>query len=270
VDRKETTDDQGRLTMVVPADMDLSTRGRGPAQLTAIVGGGSNQASVTLPLPVRPARYVTRLWLDRQSYRPGDTVYYRSLTVSRCNLVAPRALAMEFEILDPKSIPLPESRTAGITDHGVGNGWFRLPKSLAAGNYMLVARGADGVFPEERLTFAVAGPPTQRFQVVTKFARDSYGPGDDVAADLLLKRPDGKPVAGASVQLSAKVDGQTIFQKIAKADGAGRLPVEFVLPRHLHQGHGELIVEIDAGDRTDRISEAIPVRSGQPHIDFFP
>ena len=34
LDRKETTDEQGRLTMIVPADMDLSTRSHGPVQLT--------------------------------------------------------------------------------------------------------------------------------------------------------------------------------------------------------------------------------------------
>ena len=39
VDRKETTDDQGRLTMIVPADMDLPTRSHGPAQLSVTAGG---------------------------------------------------------------------------------------------------------------------------------------------------------------------------------------------------------------------------------------
>ena len=41
VDRKETTDDQGRLTMIVPADMDLPTRSHGPAELTVTAGGGA-------------------------------------------------------------------------------------------------------------------------------------------------------------------------------------------------------------------------------------
>src|SRR5208282_4191995 len=42
VDRKETTGDHGRLTMVVPADMDLPTRSRGPAQLSVTAGEGTN------------------------------------------------------------------------------------------------------------------------------------------------------------------------------------------------------------------------------------
>ncbi len=160
VDHKESTDDQGGLTMVVPARMDLSTRSHEPAQLTVTVGGGANPSSVTLPLPIRPVRDLTRLWLDRPSYHAGETVYYRSLTVSRDSLAAHHELPVEFEILDPKSVPLPDSRIDGLTDHGVGNGSFRLPETLPAGAYTLAARGGDDVFPEERLAFAVSGTAT--------------------------------------------------------------------------------------------------------------
>ena len=58
VDRKETTDDQGRLTMIVPADMDLPTRSHGPAQLTVTAGGARIRRASSLPLPIRPARYL--------------------------------------------------------------------------------------------------------------------------------------------------------------------------------------------------------------------
>ena len=110
VDRKETTDDQGRLTMVVPADMDLPIRSRGPAQLSVAAGGAQNRRGLLCRCPCG-RRHVTRLWLDRRAYRPGDTIYYRSLTVSRFGLAACRTIPLEFEILDPKSAPLPGTRT---------------------------------------------------------------------------------------------------------------------------------------------------------------
>ena len=122
-----------------------------------------------------------------------------------------------------------------------------------------MARGVDDVFPEERLAFEVLGPVSPHFQAETKFARDGYGPGDDVAAELFVKRPDGKPAAGVSLQVAAKVGDQTVFQKIAKADEGGRLRVEFALPRQLHQGRGQLIVAVEGGDRSDTIIEAIPL-----------
>ena len=146
LDRKENTNQQGRLTMIVPADMDLPAGSRGPVQL-AVTAGGGRTGQRRAALPIRPAHYFTRLWLDRRSYQAGETVYYRSLTVSHYSLIAPRALPLEFEILDPQSVPLPGSRLDGLTDHGVGNGSFRLGDSLKAGSYALAARGLDGVLP---------------------------------------------------------------------------------------------------------------------------
>ena len=197
-------------------------------------------------------------------------MYYRSLTVSRYSLVAPARCRWNSRFSIPNRSRCPTRRLDGLTDQGVGNGSFRLPDSLAAGAYTLVARGLDDVFPEERLAFEVIGRATPHFQTETKFARDGYGPGDDVAAELLLKRPDGKPAAGVSLQVAAKVDDQVIFQKIAKADEGGRLRVEFALPRQLHPGRGQLIVAVEDGDRSDTITEAIPLRTGTLHVAFFP
>ena len=119
------------------ADMALPVRPNATAQLNVNAGDGNCSVRMTLPLPVRRAQYRTRLELDRASYRPGETVYYRSLTVSRYGLAAAGTLPLEFEILDAKGSPLPDSLWAGLTNHGVGNGSFPLPVSLAAGTYLL-------------------------------------------------------------------------------------------------------------------------------------
>ena len=139
VDRKEATDDQGRLTMIVPSDMDLPTRSRGPAQLSLVAGGNANPATAEVPLPIRPQACFTRIWLDRRAYRPDETIYYRSLTFSGPDASASPALPVEFEVLSPKSVALPGSQAAGLTDRGVGSGSFHLPKDLPGGD--LHARG---------------------------------------------------------------------------------------------------------------------------------
>ena len=82
-------------------------------------------------------------------------MYYRSLTFSGPDVAASPALPVEFEILGPKSVVLPGSQVAGLTDHGVGSGSFHLPKDLRGGTYTLVARGWDDAFTEARLTFDV-------------------------------------------------------------------------------------------------------------------
>jgi 5-hydroxyisourate hydrolase-like protein (transthyretin family) len=269
MDRKETTDSDGRLTMIVPADMDLSRRARGSAQLTVVADGKAGPSLVTLPLQLRPARYRTRLWLDRQSYRPGDTVYFRSLTLSDYNLTPGGTLPLEFEILDPHSAPLAASRLEGLTDLGVGNGSFRLPDALAAGIYALVARGLEDTFPEQRLTFEVTGNAAPHFQGKAKFGRDKYGPGDDVSAEILLQRPDGKPAAGVSLQIAAKSDDQVIFQKIAKTNLDGKSRAEFALPRQLPSGRCQLLFTVE-GDRGETILSPIPLHLGNPRVEFYP
>ena len=245
--------------MIVPANMDLSTRSHGPAQLSVTAGGGENPSSVTLPLPIRPARYLTRLWLDRRSYRAGETVFFRSLTVSRYSLAAAGTLPLEFEILDAKPVPLPDSRIDGLTDHGVGNGLFRLPDTLPAGTYTLVARTWDEVSPEERSGVRSVGPACAAFSSRHEVCPRRLWPWrqrDRRTAPQAARRHAG---AGVSLQVAAKVGDRTIFQKIAKADAGGKLRVEFALPRQLQHGHGRLIVEIEGGDQSGTISEEIPM-----------
>ena len=232
VDRKETTDDQGRLTMTVPADMDLPTRSHGPAQLTVTAGRGDNPPSVTLPLPVRPARYITRLWLDRRRCRAGETVYYRSLTVSRYSLAACPTLPVEFEILDANAAPLPGSRLDGLTNHGVGNGSFHLGESLTAGAYALVARGLDDVFPEERLAFEVLpdAPPHAPTAAVKAQAVPVAKPPHGMRVDFY---PEGG-------RLAAGIENRVYF---AARDEKGQ-PLE--IHGSLVDSKGTSVVQVDA------------------------
>jgi hypothetical protein len=172
IDRKEPTDEQGRLIMTVPADMALPKRAGVTAQLNVTVSGatkgGSNidggeaAASAAFPLAIRRPQYATRLATDRDRYRPGDTIYYRSLSVSSDGLVADRAMPLEFQVLDAKSAPLPDSQWVGLTVRGVGNGSFRLPVSISPGTYTLLARGADAAMRDARLAFEVTASTASR------------------------------------------------------------------------------------------------------------
>jgi hypothetical protein len=199
VDRKEPTDEHGLLTMTVPADMDIPTRSHGPLRLN-ITAGGTSLPSASLPLLIRPKSYLTRLWLDRRNYRPGDTVYYRSATVSRFSLTDRDTLPVEFEILDPKSKPMPDSRLVGVTDHGVGNGSFRLPAALPPGVYALAARTWESAFSEERVSFDVLAPTSPQPQPATK-PRPAEKP-----QSVVKPKADAKTAAGPSGPASPHVD----------------------------------------------------------------
>lgn len=180
IDRKERTDEKGCLMLVVPADMDFPAGLHAPLQLSVTAACAASRAEVAVPLPLRTASYITHLSLDRRTYRPGETVYFRSLTLSRFALAADRNWPIEFTIVDAKSKPLPGLPLVGLTDRGVGNGAWRLPENLPDGKYALIARTLDDLFPPERIDFTVAGVLPQATDEI-KASRPTKGTADDVS-----------------------------------------------------------------------------------------
>ena len=91
---KETADEHGRLQVAIPADLPLASQ----AKLRVVAMYHESREEVETPLSVEPVRYVTHLSLDKPLYQPGETVYYRSLTLSRFGLTADRQMPIHFEI----------------------------------------------------------------------------------------------------------------------------------------------------------------------------
>ncbi len=83
---------------------------------------------MSAPWPVDPLRLATQLSLDKPLYQPGETVFYRSLSLSRFGLAVDREIPIHFEILDPGGTVVPNSQNEGVTDRGVGNGAFHNPR----------------------------------------------------------------------------------------------------------------------------------------------
>ena len=155
IDRKDTADESGALRVTIPADMALPSRVE--LDVTAAHGGQHEEAKSLLA--VQSPQYATQLTLDRPSYRPGEPVYYRSLTLSRRGLLADRALPIHFEVLDPSGAVAPGSRLEGLTDRGVGQGVFVAAGQLPEGKYTLVVRSMDGAFGEQKRSFFIGRRP---------------------------------------------------------------------------------------------------------------
>ena len=149
--QKEETDPQGRVLLTIPSDISLPTGVR----LEIGATHEHKEERIAATMSVEPVRYQTRLSSDRPTYRTGETVYYRSLTLSQFGLLGDRDLSVQFEILDPAGAVVRESSVIGQTKRGVGNGAFRIPEGLPAGRYTLVVRSLDKSFAQERLGFCV-------------------------------------------------------------------------------------------------------------------
>ncbi len=268
---KDTTGADGYLEVSVPADMKLpETAVLKVAALRADDGQQEQPEMVETRVRVEPIRHVTHLALDKPLYRPGETVYYRSLTLSRFGLAAEQEMPVHFEILDPGGAVVPDSQLEGVTQRGVGNGAFPIPAGIAGGEYTLVVRSLDDAFPEQKRPFAIRRYRLPRLKKELEFARDSYSPGDTVVADFLAERADGGPAAGASLRVLATLDGQTVHEEQAEADDAGAYRVEFDLPKKIERGDAQLAVIVDDGGTRETAAETIPINLGRVDVEFFP
>ena len=147
----ETFDESGRLRVAIPAELALPAR----AELVVTAVHAGLREEVKTVLAVQPAQLATQLTLDKAVYRPGETVYYRSLTLARYGLTAAGAGPVHFEVLDPSGVLVPKSPLEGLTDRGVGNGVWAIPEDARQGQYTLVARSMDHAFAQQERSFVV-------------------------------------------------------------------------------------------------------------------
>ena len=125
------------------------------AELRVAAVHGGQREEIKAVLAVAPPQYDTQLTLDRPIYAPGDTVFYRSLTLSRFALAADRPMPIQFEVVDPSGEAAAKSTVEGVADRGVGHGAFALGEHAAEGRWTLVVRSMDGAFAEQKRTFLV-------------------------------------------------------------------------------------------------------------------
>lgn len=257
----------GEARLVLPATAALQPETR----LTVRAKSGAAQEQVETLVDVAPQRWLTYLSLDKPLYQPGETIFYRSLTLSRFGL-RPSDSLVQFELQDPSGAVVPDSSLTGYTRIGVGNGAFTIPAGLAGGEYTLVARYAgDGAsFPEQKRKFFIRQYRLPVFDKQLEFVRDSYGPGEHVAADFSVQRKSGGPAAGASLLILATVDGQQVWQTSAQASADGTYRIEFDLPAEMAVGDGQLLVIMDDGGTQETHAETIPINLGKVDVQFFP
>ena len=115
---KETADQYGRLQLVLPADLKLPPQ----TQLKVVARHGNSREEAETSLSVRPPGYSTQLALDRPLYRPGETVYYRAVALSRFGLTAAAGMPIHFEIRDPHGGVAPGSQQNRPAERGVASG----------------------------------------------------------------------------------------------------------------------------------------------------
>ncbi len=260
----------GLLEVVLPRDVRVPAGAKLHVNADCQIAGQLGAASANASVALTPTPYLTHVALDKTLYRPGETIRYRSLSLERFSLKADREFPIHFEIRDPSGAAIATSVREGVTQRGVGNGEFAIPPTQIGGEYSLVVKSAEGFFPEEIHKFHIQAYRVPRLRKELEFQQDSYGPGDTVIADFIASKAEGGAASGASLTITAEVDGQRVSQQEVKADESGAAHVEFKLPDEIRIGDGRLSVAIDDGGTRETLAKTIPIQIDRVEVTFYP
>jgi len=252
--------------------------------------------------------FTTFLTTDKPMYRPGEVVYYRSLTLDRTRFLPPdRDVQVRFEILGgPAKQVIPGSAVNGLARagkmtnegkveatlgpdgkpvRGVAASAFMLPIDLPGGEYTLnvyeMITGAG-----EKLTADANKPMATRKFVVNQYTPElllkklewdgkSYGPGDVVQAKLEVK-DQGKPVKATLTAMTVTADGKPVKLDVPTddtitTDDNGIANFKFTLPKDVEEiKQASFGVTVNAGGTIEGFNKPVPLTTRRLSVEFFP
>lgn len=275
----------GLVELNLPADLPLTPSRDLFLEVTAKRDEGP-RSELREQIPLALPAYLTHLTTDKPMYQPGETVYFRSLTLERFSLrPLPDDFTLRYAILDPQGVETSivagnskltlDNAVANGPDgrpiRGIGCGDWVIPSTANGGEYTLVVREQNGRFPESRRRFIVNRYQPARIDKVLEWSRKSYGPGDVVIANCKATRAEGGALAGAPVTATAAIDGVEVpVEPVPVTDSAGRVAVRLTLPRAIERGAASLNVVFTDGGNVESLVKPIPIALRKLHVEFFP
>jgi len=198
---KESTDEQGRLRVVLPPDLQLPEQVH--LQISAAYDGSRAEAYASLA--VLPERPTAHLMLDQPWYQAGEEVRFRALIYSRPGVKSAEEVPLHFELRLPDGNPAPDGVVRVVSRRSVGEGAFPLSRQAPTGRYTLRLCAGESdtpigcwtflVYPNEPIT------PKPSKEAARESLRITFQPeGGNLTADLVNRvyfqacAPDGKPV----------------------------------------------------------------------------
>ncbi len=296
---------QGKCLFVLPPDL-KEKPGTQLALEVGVAGDNGADAHLKTELPLVAPLYLTHLTTDKPMYQPGETVFFRSLTLERFSLKpVSQPLQITYRITSPTGAQVfftqgasqlrygPEKNHGivfgpdGQPIHGVGVGSFPIAANAPGGVYTLSVSVSDhtgrpSLAQEQRRTFLVNKYQKPRLNKELEFTRKSYGPGDEVVAACRVARVEGgKPLAGQQVTADVRVDGRTYDAAgkpvnghasgiTLRTDAGGAVNVRFRLPARIERGDASLSLQFTDGANNETMVRPVPLVLKKLDVEFFP
>ena len=261
------TDDEGIVQIKLPAGMIIPAETKLHVEAESVRGATAN-GSLEIPLP--PTRCSTYVTTDRLIYAPGDTVFARSVTLTRGRHRADIEVPIRFSIRGDDGTMISVPMAEGLTKRGVGNAAFGLPKDLSPGKMTIEAESLDGLFPTERVTIEVRSIEAVTIDKQVKFDRRRYSLGDSVEATFQLSLADGSPPGGARATVVAMAEDSILHRASGTVSEDGAWSTSFVLPKTTPAESLSMSLTVSHGEITETRWFPIPLSRGEVQTHFYP
>lgn len=214
-------------------------------------------------------RYLAHISTDKPIYRPGETLYLRSVLLHAFKHTPLKGYQYgHVKVTNSRGSAVMESDFR-IDDSAGGASW-EIPKNMAGGEYTVkVSFPGSGHAPAER-KFDIRAYRAPRIKSQLEFVRKAYGPGDTVSAVLNATRAEGGAPKGAKVTAVARIDGAEVWRGETRVDAEGNCSVSFDLPKQIETGVGSLSLVIEDGGVVETASKTLPILLQQIPISFSP
>jgi hypothetical protein len=289
----------GRYQLVLGPDVAIKGGSGLALELTCSSETGA-RGELREKLALARATYVTHLTTDKPLYQPGEVVRWRSLSLDRFTLrPATDDLVLIYTLFNPqgnrigdpivhsprvfgpdnKEILGPDSRPV----RGIGTGQWAIPQDFPGGEYVLEVREARDRFPAEKRKFVVNEYQKHRLLKEVKFDKESYGPGNEVVANVKVEKAEGgASLAFMPVTAIVRIDGEMYTAAgqqtkdedaatiLVKTDDEGRAAIKFKLPTSIERGEATLGLTFTDGANREPMSRPIPVVVKKLQLELFP
>ncbi|MCS7167198.1 MAG: MG2 domain-containing protein [Gemmatales bacterium] len=214
---------------------------------------------------------------DKPLYQPGQVIHLRALVLRPFDLKPVADSEILFEIQDPKGNKV-FKRTVKTSEYGIASVDFQLADEVNLGDYQI--RAALGQH-ESKKTVSVKKYVLPKFKVELTADKKFYLPKETVKAELQCDYFFGKPVAGATVKVSAStfdVEFKEFARWEGKTDANGHAKFEIKLPDYfvgqpLQKGDALVKFDVtvtDTADHSETITRTYPVSDQGIRVGLIP
>lgn len=197
---------------------------------------------------------------DRPLYRPGDEVQVKVTGREFKNARDSVALAdgdIALVARDPAGQVVATQSMKFSASSGGADTRFRLPDNAAAGGYELLLTLRDESYTA---AFRVADYQKPHFEIQWLPDKADFGTGEAVTGKLQLSYPDGKPVAGARLSLTARA--QVLAMVEGELDDAGAFALKLTQTELQTDGSGQAKFSLPAADKPSRYALTVLATDG--------